>query len=412
MVHEFLSLFGGELFIKFLHAAILLAPLWLPILFVMIFVELWIHYKQREYVKEQGGVLLEIKIPKQMTKSPLAMELFINTLYNPAVGNLLDVYMKGKVRVWYSFELVSIDGVVHFYIWTHPANKNRVESQLYAQFPNIEIHEVEDYALKVNYDPSKYKFGWFGQMGLTKKDPYPIKTYIDYGLDKNPEEEFKIDPIVSTIEFLGSLKKGEQAWIQILIQSHTKEGLKYGRIFTKPDWKDEAKEEIKKIIKEGTLKAEGDKKESMVSLTKNQQEIIGAIERSVSKNAFDTLIRATYFAEIESFNPNNIGGLFGSIFHYNSNTLNGFKPTFGASFEYPWQDFRGKKKKENEQQLLEAYKRRSFFNPPFKNFHGKAFVMTAEELATIYHFPGEVAATPNLSRLPSKKAEAPSNLPI
>ncbi len=38
--------------------------------------------------------------------------------------------------------------------------------------------------------------------------------------------------------------------------------------------------------------------------------------------------------------------------------------------------------------------------------------MTVEELATIFHFPGKVATTPTLGRIPSKRAEPPSNLPI
>jgi hypothetical protein len=39
-------------------------------------------------------------------------------------------------------------------------------------------------------------------------------------------------------------------------------------------------------------------------------------------------------------------------------------------------------------------------------------ILNTEELATIFHFPGQVAGTPTLERVPSKKAEAPSNLPI
>jgi len=40
------------------------------------------------------------------------------------------------------------------------------------------------------------------------------------------------------------------------------------------------------------------------------------------------------------------------------------------------------------------------------------FIMNTEELATIYHFPGEVSKTPSLSRISAKKAEPPTNLPI
>lgn len=417
MLGELLSLFGSsEIWGMLWKAASSSAPIWMPILFIVVWFDLWIDYKRREFIKSQGSVLLEIKLPREMTKPPMAMEMFLNNLYNIFAGNLIKVYMEGSVRPWFSLELVSIDGTVHFYIWMHAKFKGLVESQLYAQFPNIEVHEVPDYTLGVHHDPNKWNFGWFGQLTLTKADAYPIKTYIDYGLHENPKEEFKVDPMVAVLEFLGSLRKGEQAWIQILIQGHTKEGLGLGRIFTKPDWKGGIEKEIKEIVKKATLKPEdkGPEKKpaTFLNLSKGQQEVVEAMERNASKYAFDTMIRATYFAEKEAFNANNIGGLLGSFRQFSSPALNGFKPGFSSAFNYPWQDFRGKKKLMNEKQLLEAYKRRSFFNTPFKNFHGKPFILTTEELATIFHLPSEVAATPTLSRIPSKKAEAPANLPI
>ena len=413
MVSNFFSLFKSDFSIKVFKAALSSAPVWLPLLFAFVWFDLWLTYKRREYIKSQGSMLLEVRIPREMLKSPVAMETFLGTLFQTGVGTLLDVYFKGRVRPWFSLELVSIDGAVHFFIWLHPKFKNIIESQLYAQFPNIEIHEVADYAMGVHHDTSKYSFGWMGQFAFTKADAYPIKTYIDYGLDKDPKEEYKNDPIVPLLEFLGSLKKGEQAWIQILIQGHTKEGIKYGRISTKPDWKSAAEKEIKEIVKKGIMKSEDDKKPSMIALTKAQQDVIAAIERTLSKPAFDSMIRAAYIAEKDVFNPNNIGGLLGSFRQFGSNTLNGFKPGWSTGYDYPWQDFRGKKKLHNEKQILEAYKRRSFFNIPFKNFHGQPFILTTEELATLWHFPSSlVAATPTLTRIPSKKAEAPSNLPI
>jgi hypothetical protein len=215
------------------------------------------------------------------------------------------------------------------------------------------------------------------------------------------------------LEWLGSLKKGEQAWVQILIQGHSKEGLKYGRIVTRPDWKGGIDKEIKEIVKKATLKPEDDKAPKFIQLSEGQKAVVDAIQRAASKPAFDTMIRCAYIAEKSAFNPNNIGGLLGSFKQYGSGDLNGFKPGFNAGFDYPWQDFRGSRKAKNEMKLLEAYKRRSFFNTPFKHFHAQPFILTTEELATMWHFPSaEVAATPTLSRIPSKKGEAPANLPI
>ena len=391
----------------------LYAPIWVPLFFILMWFDLWISYKRREYIKEQGGILLEIRIPREILKSPLSMEIFMNVLHQTSVGSLVDVYYKGRVRPWFSLEIVSIDGHVHFYIWTPTKFKNVIEAQLYAQFPNIEVHETKDYALNVHHNPLKTSFGWIGQFALTKADAYPIKTYIEYGLDKDPKEEYKNDPIVPTLEFLGSLKKGEQAWIQILVQGHTKEGIKYGRLSLKPDWSVGVKKEIEEIVKKGTMKAADEKKTGFLNLSESQKDTIKAIERTLSKPAFDTMIRAAYIADKEALNKNNIGGLLGSFKQFGSNSLNGFKPGFNAGYDYPWQDFKGIRKKNNEIKLLEAYKRRSFFNLPFKNFHGKPFILTSEELATLWHFPSSiVAATPTLIRLPSKKGEAPSNLPM
>ena len=51
---------------------------------------------------------------------------------------------------------------------------------------------------------------------------YPIKTYIDYKLDKlETEEEMKNDPLASLIELMGTMKEGENMWYQALIRANT-----------------------------------------------------------------------------------------------------------------------------------------------------------------------------------------------
>ena len=53
----------------------------------------------------------------------------------------------------------------------------------------------------------------------------------------------------------------------------------------------------------------------------------------------------------------------------------------------------------------------TYFTHPNKN-SGKAFILSTEELATIFHLPGRVVETPSFTRIESKKAEPPTNLPI
>jgi hypothetical protein len=45
-------------------------------------------------------------------------------------------------------------------------------------------------------------------------------------------------------------------------------------------------------------------------------------------------------------------------------------------------------------------------------FHHETFVLNVEELATLWHFPGQILKVPTLTRIESKEASPPSNLPI
>jgi hypothetical protein len=255
---------------------------------------------------------------------------------------------------------------------------------------------------------------WATYFKFTKESIYPIKTYVDYGLDKDPKEEFKIDPMTSVLEYLGSLRKGEQAWIQIIIQAHRKINFKNDAVmFKKGDWKEEVKHEIEEIREESMVEKPGSEFPGMPNPTKGQQNIIAALERSVSKFPFEAAIRGLYIAEKDAFNPIGITGLIGTFRQYSSNDdVNGFKLGWFTDFDYPWQDFRRMRRTQDEREMLEAFKMRSFFQPPFKNFHQSPIILNTEELATIYHFPCSVAATPTFERIPSKRGQAPANLPI
>ncbi|MDP3947691.1 MAG: hypothetical protein Q8Q41_03320, partial [bacterium] len=294
------------------------------------------------------------------------------------------------------------------------------ESRIYAQYPGAEVFEVKDYALNVSYDPEKMNV-WGITTELVKPDAYPIKTYIDYELDKgNKEQEEIVDPLTPVLEYFGSLKPGEQAWIQIMIQAHRKEGFQDARLFPKPDWKEGVKREIKKIIEEESFVKPGkpgkpgvDKPPMLITfLTATQNQTIEAIERNAGKLAYDTMIRIVYTAPLEVYDKMKGLGLVGSTRQFGSKNLNGIKPKWFAGIDYPWGDFRDIRKRRNQRMLLDAYKRRSFFNVPYKHLNGKPYILTTEELATIFHFPGAVATTPTLTRVPSKKAEAPANLPV
>jgi len=420
MIEDFISLFQTEFYLKIWHYVFITWPVWLPLFVITLLLNTWFSYKRRQWIRDQGQVLLEIKLPRDIARSPAAMEEVLSGIFEPVVGTVANVFLDGRVRDWFSLEIVSLGGEVKFFIWAFPKWRKIIESRIYAQYPGAEVFEVKDYALDVVFNPEKIKV-WGMTTKLVKPDAYPIKSYIDYELDKvGKEQEEIVDPISQVLEYLGSLQPGEQAWIQILIQAHRKQGLVNDAIvFSRPDWKEGVKKEIEKIIEEESFvkpsKPDPDRPAppTLTFLTKTQDKTIEAIERNAAKLAFDAMIRILYTAPIETFDKMKGYGLVGSMRQFGSQNLNGIRPDkFVPGIAYPWQDFRDLRKARNQRLFLDAYKRRSFFNIPYKHFRGRPYVLTTEELATIFHFPGATTTTPTLTRVPSKKGAAPANLPM
>lgn len=459
MLNIYADFFKSDLVIMTGKYLLIILPILVPL---ALFYTAWVkrfRWLTMKFIESQKPCLLEIRLPKEITKSPAAMEIFFTHLTPKSPSSYGDVFLAGKVRPWFSCEIVSTGGVVRFFIWcSQDKFKKQIESQLYAQYPNLEIFEAEDYTKDFYFDPENYPLTG-AQFILTQPDPFPIKTYIDYGLGLNEDqkEEYKVDPITSVVEYLGSLKKGENAWIQILIQKHEVETWAHGvpKVNVDPKkaniiqkialfflgrsrtLKNEIKAEIEKIRKEATPEGDDDKVFKFPNPTKGQNERITALERSATKTPFDCMIRVVYIADKNSYVDSNTGGLTGCLKQYGSSNLNGFR-NISVGIE-DWEEDIAKifpflNKLHNEKinnlkrSLLYSYKLRSYFNHPFKHHwrtkpffqlwgydkgENKPFILTTEELATIWHFPSNmVSQTPTLERVSSKKSEAPSNLPI
>ncbi len=393
------------------------APLWLPFLTFFLFFNAWIHYVHKDYDIKQGRVTLEIKLPQDVFKSPEAMELVLIQLHQTASpDNHIQTYVDGKKPPTYGLELVSRGGDVRFYMNVPRKKfKNIAETQLYAQYPGIEVVELDtDYTAEIPWNPDK--FSYFSiHFGPKKADAYPIKTYLDYNLQTMPKEEEKIDPISGMLEMLGSIGPDEHMWVQILINAHREVTFKEGSLTFQHDWKDAARDEIKKIIADANKRIgiDGTKEGqslSMMSLSDGEKDAIKSIERSLGKNAFNTAIRGMYIAKNEMFMPGErIGALVTGWRGFDDLNRNSIGVRWRTDFNWNWwQDPSGKLKNLMKQQELYEYKIRDY-----TVYSGADVwkVMTTEELATMFHLPGKVATTPSLNRIPSKRAEPPANLP-
>ena len=411
-----------ELFVHLLVALKLLfltAHITFPILLFLLFHRYWVQYLQAKVVDGLDPVLLEIKLPKEVRKSPLAMELVFTQMYQKANMTFLQTYWEGKIVPYYSLEIVSIGGNLHFYIWTPKKQKNIIEAQLYAQYPTAEIYEVPDYAVNVRHDLSKMTM-WGCHWKLKKPDPFPIKTYVDFELDRNATEkdqETVVDPMSTMIEYLGSLKPGEQGWVQILIRAHRDYGIGSGDLKAKPDWKKDVEKEIEAIQEKYKPQKEKDSEGRVMlipgpQMTEADKNSLKSLHRSLEKYAFDAVIRGAYIADLDAADYSNIPGLIGCVRQYDDNTSNGFGLDWFTDFDNPWEDFKRMRRTGREKMFLDAYKQRSFYYGKYAHIPVKNFVLTTEELATLFHLPGGVITTPTIERIGSRKAQPPSNLPV
>ena len=404
--------------------------------------KLWVHYIRQDFISGIDYVLLEIVPPRDVERSPKAMELFItNALYHWSMKGGKEEYWQGAVWFWFSLEIASIDGQVHFYVRTPTRIRSLIETQMYAQFPQAQVKAVEDYTLAVDeITPESDWNGWGCEFKLLKPEGYPITTYIDYGLDEDPKEEYKIDPISPIIEFFGSLQKGEQAWMQIVITPSKKVYRTKGTWFGQHDWVEESKVETKALLAPYTrIFAPGVAGASPTKGVYAPVYLNPTLEKMSKKRdklGFETGVRVMYVAKKEIFTPgrrtNNSRNIRLILRQYENPSANGF-----TRFNSTQGDAYGgiitittKTVMMLANRMLNHYRERLFFHEPLRirifnkhymkwplslifhaYFHSQTFVLNAEELATMWHFPGQILKVPTLERIESKEASPPPNLP-
>ncbi|MFA6256987.1 MAG: hypothetical protein WCT29_01605 [Candidatus Paceibacterota bacterium] len=397
--------------------------------------KLWVHYIQQDFISGIDYVLLEIVPPRDVERSPKAMELFMtNALYHWSMKGGKEEYWQGAVWFWFSLEIASIDGQVHFYVRTPTRIRSLIETQLYAQYPQAQVKAVEDYTLAVDeITPESDWNAWGCEWKLLKPEAYPIKTYVNFGLDKDPHEEFKVDPISPVIEFFGSLKKGEQAWLQIVVTPSKKEYPVPGSFFKKWSWVENAKNELEKLAEPYTQFFDTGK---AVRLPPYYNNVVTVMAAKTGKIGFDVGIRTMYVAKKEIFHPGvrtnasrDIRLIFRQYAMPDCNGIIRYNPTQGDAYGGII-TIGAKTVMMLANRMLLQYRERAFFHLPLRHqlftthtmhwplsllfhayHHPETFVLNTEELATLWHFPGQILKVPTLERIESKEASPPPNLP-
>ena len=403
----------------------------------------WISW-DFDYTKYKW-ILIEMIPPKEVLVPFKAMEdVFTSVwpIYDGAVWR--EEWCDGEMKLypyWFSFEVVSTEGVVHFYLRCLAQHKSTFESVLYGHYPEIEIHEVPDYLKTIPKDIPNQEWDLYGEDWILKKpNCYPIRTYEKFFEPQGERisaEEKRLDPIASLLEGLSRLGPGEHFWVQFITTPVTHKEANMDKIAKKeidkvsrrPVKKEKTLlEDVSELLhnlilgptKEGSgekasykwlsrIQEEGDENELL--LTPGEKEVLVGIEDKIKKPLFMCSIRATYAAKRENWSGSSKNTGRGYFAHFTTNHLNGLIYT-GETRPKTHYLFRKRRAYFRARKMFRNIVNR--FPAGFPDRTAYTIILNPEELATIFHFPNKITGlvSPTVVRVESKKGGPPPNLPI
>ncbi len=398
---------------------------YLPVLLLLAFYFTWQDYIGEEYFNSLKWTLLHIKPPPDVDRSPKAAEQIFSGLHGvyTVPVSWKDKLFKGKVLDWFSIEIVGLEGVTNFYIRTLADYKNLVESNIFAQYPDAEITEVEDYMQKWPSKLPNDEYDLFGsEMILSKEDAYPIQSYPFFeekmaGL----EQVRRLDPLSSISEIFSTFRSGENFVIQILVRPISDDWLKKAQQVLDKALGKEPKveksfidfifEPVDNLILGGAPEKE-EKKEKKLSAP--EEEIVKAIGKKMAKIGFETGIRVAYIAKKDIFHRYHFPAVMGAFRQLATANLNSFKnnkPTITFDSGMFAKFFPSNKGFFVEPRVFKK-KVGLFWKLKHRTFTDKQFILNTEELATVFHLPGIEVKAPLFPRVEAKKGQPPSGLPL
>lgn len=414
--------------------------------------KIYISNKRSRFNRNLPSVVLRVAVSKINERGPMVAEQIFAAIHGIKSNYGFFNYLAGETVPRISLEIANVGNKIQFFIWAPRKYKNVIESQIYAQYPDVEIEEVEDYArqnLNVFHDwaekeevvvlsgpsnpqnlPAVYKgnankdirYAVTAEIRLSDPEIYPIKRYPQFEdkLSRLPTEP--LSGITATLSKLNATD--EQAWIQISMEPvgdwWRRRGLKCLRIvsnglfsntfwlqtfstnlyLTRGFWKRFFLTPVFVLFwilragKIGSLTTGGgggsDKDlEEEVSRTHDREDPISAAVDKVTRLTFGCNIRIIYIPRKENIDLAEV-------------KLNEIAGSFKQFNQPNLNGFQISRLNSANSQIIKRYQQRAVIDP---------IMLNVEELATLYHMPSMGVGTPNIFWVSSRKLEPPHNLP-
>ncbi len=280
---------------------------------------------------------------------------------------------------------------ISFYVGAPKKLINIVERQIHSFYPKAAIERVKDYNI---FYPGSFTSASY----LTLRDKYylPLRTY----------QSLEADPLNNVTNVLGKFdEKKEGAAIQMVIKPargawRTKgrqfaHKMQQGRRLEEVKWDTPARRLVRGffnvLFKKGQDQQRNifDPNKNPINLTPEEQEAIKKIEGKANKPGFRVNIRLIASALTQERSEVILAELENAFIQYENPGINGFRVS-----------------RENK-----LRPKNIAFDFIFRNFQsGQSFILSSEEIASIFHFPILSTETPKISWLKSRTAAPPNNI--
>jgi hypothetical protein len=402
----------------------------LPLIAAIMFWDAWKLYLHVRFLKAIKWVVLEIRVPKNVLKTPKAMEQIFAAAHSPySYGHRPWLkYWEGLEEYFFSFELVGSAGETHFYLRTPEQYRNMMEAAIFGQYPDAEVVEVDDYLKEMpKVLPNQHiDVGGFEEV-FGKPNWYPLRTYLAF---EEPVEEQRLDSIASLVEAMSKMTGDQQFWFQLVIEPAGEDWVRGGEkeidkiygieekkehkpsLFPKLDLGITMSEALRGPFEHpGEAKpahaAEKPVKTRIASPSIREKEITEGISSKIAKLGFKTTIRFVTIERKEEGGQaaeRNLAFAHGYIRQFNTQNLNTLRPDAHSRTFAVYGLFSKLKKQYRKRLIYESYTHLS------KSHHPA--ILNIEELATLYHFPITAVSTTQLEKIESKKGAPPATLPV
>ena len=343
-------------------------------------VPLYIHIPPASDDLETGG-----RDERDVTEEILSQAQVMYNIISSTATSGFKSKIHGQRHI--SFEIVSHEGLVHYYTVVPTVLVDVIRQSIIAAYPSARLEEIEE--KNIFNETGKIHGTVGGELTLRREYAYPIATY----------RESKRDASRAILNALSSATKEDGVAIQILLrpadESWTKNALSISESIKKDKGKNKSPLGGLNINTAGLAEAlwkplEADDKQKEAEdkqLTSLEQSTIEQIEEKTRYPGYETLIRVV----VSSTDNNRANILLKNIVAtfslFDSPSNNGFKFT----------------ETKNSDDLVTAYLMRFF---PQKQ---RSTILNSVEMATIFHLPDQKnIPTSRVKRQMAKQVDGPT----